>query len=99
MLYEIDELAGELKCPVESTRRMIHVELNRELKKMLQPSVIDLFASRILREKQTERKRVRHLRVVHFHIWSNLTLRRFRIIGGEAVDHVIRLRTVGDDPL
>src|SRR6476661_2854148 len=99
MLREIDELAGELKRPVESTRRTIHIELHSQIEKMFQASLIDLFASGILREKQTERKGVSHLRVVHFHVWSNLTRRCLGIVGGETVDHVIRFRSVRNDAL
>src|ERR1043166_3970222 len=99
MLREVDELARELKRPIESTRRMIHIELNSQIEKMVQPSLIDLFAPRVLRKKQTERKRVSHLRVVHFHVWSNFTGRRFRIARRKAIDHVIRLRSVRNDAL
>src|ERR1043165_607454 len=96
MLREIDELTGELKRPIESTRRTIHVELNCQIEKVIQAFLIDLFASRVLREKQTQRKHVGHLGVVHFHVWSKLAswfLRR------ETVDHVVRLRAVGNDTL
>src|ERR1051325_6996269 len=93
MLREIDELTGELKRPIESTRRTIHVELNCQIEKVLQAFLIDLFASRVLREEQTQRKHVGHRSVVHFHVWSKLAswfLRR------ETVDHVVRLRAVAN---
>src|ERR1041385_8474714 len=99
MLREIDELTRELKRPIERTRRTIHIKLNSQLQKVFQSFLIDLFPPSILCEKQTEGKCVGHLRVVHFHVWSNLTRRRFWIISSETVDHVIRLRSIGDDAL
>src|SRR5690348_9698007 len=96
MLREVDELAGELKCPVESTGRTIHVELHRQIEKVLHTFLIDSLALRVLCEEQTERKRVGHLRVVHLHVWSNFT---FWFALRETIDHVIRLRAVGKDAL
>src|SRR5690349_10952591 len=99
MLREVDELARELKRPIESTRRMIHVKLNSQIEKVFQTFQIDLFTPRIVREKQTERKSVSHLGVMHFHVWSDFTRRRVWIAGCETIDDVVRLRPVGQDAL
>src|SRR5689334_14449584 len=91
MLREIDELARELKRPVESPRWMIHIKRNSQIEEALQAFLIDLFAPGIPGEKQPQRKSVGHLHIVHFHIWSKLTRRRFWIISSETVDHVVCL--------
>src|ERR1043166_4355934 len=97
MLREIDELTRELKRPVESTRGTIHIERKSQIEKAFQALRIDVFAFGVLREKQTQREGVSHLSVVHFHVWSKLTGRRFWIISSETVDHVVCFRSVWHD--
>src|SRR5690349_14258912 len=97
MLREIHELTRELKRPVESARGMIHVELNRQIQKMLQALLVNLLAPAVVREEQTQREHVGQLRVVHFHVWSKLAGRSFWIPGRETINDVVRLRSVGND--
>src|SRR5690242_13905950 len=99
MLSEINELAGELKRPVESASRMVQVDWSGEFEKAFAATIVNLAPFRVAREEVAEREHVSHLGVVHFHVWPKLARRRFRIVCSETVDHVIRFRTVGDDTL
>src|SRR4051794_17752567 len=99
MLCEIDELARELKRPIESTCRAIHVELNSQRQEVLQTFLVDLFTPRVVREEQSQRERVGHFGVVHLHVWPKLPARRFRIVRSKTVNHVVSLRSVRYDTL
>src|SRR6476661_7687596 len=99
MLCEIDKLARELKRPIESTSGTIHVELNSQSQEVLQTFQVDLLAPLVVCEEKSQSKRVGHFGIVHLHVWPNLTARRFRIIRGKTVNHVIGLRSVRHDTL
>jgi hypothetical protein len=91
VLCEIDELARELKRPIESACGTIQVELNSQSQEALQTSPVDLFAAGVVREEQSQSKRVRHFGVVHLHVWPKLTGRRFRVIRCKTVNYVVGL--------
>ena len=82
MLHEINKLARELKRPVERSRRMVDVQVHREREKLIETlSINGLFW--ILAEEGAESEGICHLRIMHFHIGSQLTGLFFRIEAGE----------------
>src|ERR1043165_4150548 len=99
MLREIDELARELKRPIKRARRPVHIELHRQIQKVLQTILIDRLALLVLREKQTKGEHVGYLRVMHFHVRAKLASRGCGIVRGEAIDHVVGLGSIRNNAL
>src|SRR5689334_13613296 len=85
---EIDELAGSLERPIESSRGPVEVLILNRSEEHSDAIAVNLLASFVRLEEYSHREFVRHFGVVPRHVALHVR-RQFAGLRGKTVDHVV----------